>query len=158
MVAAFGFDRTWHFPVPRQELWDAATAIERFPEWWRWLRVLDVHGADKGVAAGTTATCVIGPPLPYVLHLTIEVERLVVGTLVEARVTGDLEGTARLEVAADRAGGTTARLSWHLYVRRPLLQMLARTARPVLVWGHEWVVANGVAQFRERALGLAART
>ena len=155
MAAAFGFDRTWQFPVASQELWDAATSLDRFPEWWRWLRTLEVDGAEQGLAAGTTARCVIAPPLPYAVRVTIDVERVVAGSLVEARVGGDLDGSARLEVGEHRSGDATARLSWHLYVRRPLLEMLARTARPVLVWGHEWVVANGVSQFGERALGAA---
>lgn len=72
-------------------------------------------------------------------------------SLVDVIVSGDLAGPARLEVEASPAG-STARLAWELDVRRPVLRLAAGVARPVLQWGHEWVVSNGVEQFRRDAL------
>jgi len=63
---------------------------------------------------------------------------------------GDVRGPARLEI--DRVpNGSQARLVWDLEVRRPILRTAARVARPLLQWGHDWVVSNGVAQFRRAA-------
>jgi hypothetical protein len=33
-----------------------------------------------------------------------------------------------------------------------MLRVAARAARPMLQWGHEWVVNNGVEQFRRAAI------
>jgi len=49
---------------------------------------------------------------------------------------------------ADTDQGSTARLHWTLEVQRPMLRMAASVGRPILQWGHDWVVSNGVEQFR----------
>lgn len=71
--------------------------------------------------------------------------------LVAARVGGDLEGPARLELAPCD-GGSEARLVWSLVLRRPLLIATERVARPAMVWGHDRIVGVGLRQFRDRAL------
>jgi hypothetical protein len=45
-----------------------------------------------------------------------------------------------------------ARLAWEMELGRPVLRAAARFGRPVMEWGHDWVVANGVEQFLRRAL------
>lgn len=143
----YEFDRSWRFDVPRDELWDVFAGTERYRRWWSWLREFD----SPALEPGAVARCVIGPPLPYALHLRIAVTGVEPGESLTADVDGDLAGPARLDV--DEAGtGSVARLSWSLEPRRPLLRRASRVARPVLEWGHNWVVANGVQQFRHRAL------
>lgn len=93
--------------------------------------------------------------MPYSLRFTVTVGRLVPGSLVETEVSGDLEGPARLEVEAD-GRGSTARLVWTMELCHPALRAAALVARPLLEWGHEWVVDNGMRQFVTRALPPAA--
>jgi hypothetical protein len=146
-VARFRFDRSWEFTVPPDDLWVAVNRTDDFREWWSWLR--DFDGA--GIVPGATAYCVIQAPLPYALRLRIVVERVDEHSMVETRVEGDLEGPARLEIAA-APGGSTARLVWDLDVRDRVLRQLARVGRPMMLWAHDRVVATGVEQFRRRAL------
>jgi hypothetical protein len=143
-VPGFDFDRTWIFDLARDELWAAVSETERFPEWFPWL-----EGADLGpLVEGTTARFTINPPLPYRLRLRVAVERVVPGSLVAGQVLGDVTGPARLEVA-DHADGSTARLVWSLRVRRPLLRVAEQVARPMMLWGHDAVVARGLDRFSE---------
>jgi len=139
----FAFDRSWDFAVPRSELWSRLADTSSFSTWWPWLRSFD----PVPLEVGATTRCVIGPPLPYVLTIDLEVAHVVEQESVAVAVTGDLQGPARLEVA-DHADGSRARLVWGLEVRRPMLRMAASVGRPVLQWGHDWVVSNGVRQFR----------
>ena len=88
---------------------------------------------------GSVARCVVRPPLPYVLRFDVAVERVVPAALVETTVSGDIEGPARLELSGD-GDGAEARLVWEVDVRDPLLRTAARVARPLMEWGHEWVV------------------
>ena len=75
------------------------------------------------------------------------------GRLVDAVVEGDLAGPARLEVdAAENGPGSVVRLAWDMELCRPVLRAAARVGRPVMEWGHDWVVTNGVEQFVRRAL------
>lgn len=143
----FAFDRSWEFGVPRSELWSRLADTSSFSTWWPWLRGFDV----VPLAVGSTTRCTIGPPLPYVLTIALEVADVVEQESVDVLVTGDLHGPARLEVV-DTDAGSRARLVWTLELRRRTLRVASSVARPILQWGHDWVVSNGVQQFRSAML------
>ena len=149
MGSAFVYDKTFAFAVSRDALWDALNDTERFPEWWPWLRSFDAT-AEK-LAPGTVATCAVRAPLPYTLEFQVHVEEVEPGLWIDTRVSGDLEGPARLEVAGT-GEASTARLTWSVDLHLPFLSAASLVARPVLVWAHDRVVATGVSQFREHAL------
>lgn len=143
----FRFDDRWVFPVPPAELWAAVSRTERFPQWWPWLRTCE----SDGLVEGGVAHCVVRAPVPYSLRFDVTVVEVVPERLVDTRVSGDLEGPARLKLA-DHPDGAEARLTWQLELRDPLLRSASRVARPLMEWGHNWVVDNGVRQFRRLAL------
>lgn len=147
MSAPFRFDGTWVFPVPPAQLWAVFSRTDRFQEWWPWLRTLE----SDGLVEGTVSHCVVRAPLPYSLTFEVAVLEVVPERLVDTQVSGDLEGPARLDLNA-HPEGSEARLSWELELRDPLLRTAAVVARPVMEWGHSWVVDTGVRQFRRTAL------
>jgi uncharacterized protein YndB with AHSA1/START domain len=147
LAAPFTFDREFAFPLPPDQLWATLSDTKRFPQWWSWLRRFEADGLREGAVA----RCVIQAPLPYALRFAVHVERAVPAALVDARISGDLEGPARLEIAPD-GEGSTARLTWSLQLRDPVLRRIARVARPVMSWAHDRVVDVGVHQFEQRAL------
>ena len=138
----FTFDRAWTFDVPVERLWAAVADTSRFGDWMPWLEA-DHLGP---LLPGTVASFAVDPPLPYKLQLTVAVQHVEPGAVVETVVSGDLVGPARLEVAG-RGAGSSARLAWSLEVRRRLLVVGERVARPVMVWGHDAVVAKGLDRF-----------
>jgi hypothetical protein len=143
----FRFDRSWEFDLAPAALWDVVQRTDDFRHWWTWLR----HFETSGLHAGALARCVIQAPLPYALHLDIEVERADAPHVIETYVRGDLDGPARLEIEP-RGATSHARLVWDLELRDRVLRQLARVARPAMVWAHDRVVELGVEQFRRRAL------
>lgn len=145
----FRFDRTWAFDVPPGDLWPTLTRTEDFPRWWPWL---EEFSGDGLVPAGRSR-CAVKAPVPYTLRFTVTVTDLVPGERVEAAVAGDLSGWARLEIAS-RGRGSRVRLAWDLTLERPVLRGAARFGRPLMEWGHDWVVNTGVAQFCRSALGV----
>jgi hypothetical protein len=144
----FRYDRTLTFAADPPEVWAAITRTDEFLRWWPWLREL----SGDGLVAGGRSRCLVRAPVPYTLRFTVTVCDLVPGRRVEARVDGDLAGPAHLELGSGADGGSTVRLAWELQLRRPVLQAAARFGRPVMDWGHDWVVTNGLEQFRRRAL------
>jgi hypothetical protein len=144
---AFHYDRTFEFAVSPETFWATVSRTECFPEWWSWLRDFDSDGLHGGSKTG----CVIQAPLPYALRVAIDVERAVQPELVETRVTGDLEGPARLEITPTPSG-CAARLVWALELREPWLRRFARVGRPVLGWAHDRVISIGVRRFEQVAL------
>ena len=145
----FRFDRTWTFDVAPDELWRVLERTDEFPRWWPWLREL----SGDGLVAGGRTECVVRAPIPYTLRFTVGVRAVLPGRLVDAVVEGDLAGPARLEIdAAENNPGSVVRLAWDMELCRPVLRAAARVGRPVMEWGHDWVVTNGVEQFVRRAL------
>jgi hypothetical protein len=144
---AFEYDRTFDFAVSPETFWATVSRTESFPEWWSWLRSFE----SDGLRDGSHTSCVIQAPLPYALRVAIDVERAVPPDRIETRVTGDLEGPARLEITPT-GSGCSARLVWVLELREPWLKRIARVARPVLGWAHDRVISSGVRQFERVAL------
>jgi hypothetical protein len=142
-VRPFTFDRSWTFPVAPDALWDVLTRTDDYTTWWRWLREFDAGELTEG----TAARCVVRGPFPYSLNFTVNVVEIETSRSVRTEVSGDLAGPARLEIEPD-GDGSTARLAWEVELCSPMLRELARWARPLMEWGHGWVVDNGVRQFR----------
>ena len=150
MPAPFYYDHRFEFPVSPETFWATISRTDSYPQWWSWLRKFESDGMHDG---GHTE-CVIQAPLPYALRVAIDVERVVPPERVETRVTGDLEGPARLEVTPIPSG-CAARLVWLLDMREPRLRRFGRVARPVLGWAHDRLISMGVRQFERVALAEA---
>jgi hypothetical protein len=144
----FRFDRWWSFAATPSELWSVISRTEDFTTWWPWLRDFDLDSLTEGA----TARCVVQAPIPYRLRFAVHVRRVIPVELIDTVVSGDLAGPARLEVDA-HGEGSRARLKWEVDLCDPLLRVASRLARPMMEWGHNWVVESGVHQFRLRALG-----
>jgi hypothetical protein len=69
------------------------------------------------------------------------------GRRVAATLDGDIEGTARLDLTAASAAVTEVRLRAALAPDRRALQLAAALARPVVRFGHDWVLDTGARQF-----------
>lgn len=147
MARPFRFDGRWSFPATPDELWRVFSDTERLRQLWPWLRTVET----SGLVEGTVSRCVIRAPVPYELEVDVAMLEVVPSRSVVAAVSGDLEGPARLDVAA-RPGGSEARMSWELEARDPLLRIASLLGRPVMEWGQRWVVDTGVRQFRREAL------
>lgn len=139
-------DRRYPFAVNADELWATIAEVDRYRAWWPWLRRLDAGG----LAVGERWICVVQPPLPYAVRFTLTIEHVEQPYLVVARVTGDIGGTARLDIAEDGAG-CVARLRSELSPSHRALQVVARVASPVVRFGHDWVLDTGARQFAARA-------
>lgn len=147
MPTPFRYDRRFEFAVPRDELWATLARTEEYPRWWPWLR----HLEGDGLEPGAIAHCVVRAPLPYTLRFEVVVDDVVPHERVDARVRGDLEGPARLEL--EPAGDAcAARLVWSLELRDRVLRRVAGVARPAMVWAHDRVIDVGLRSFERRAL------
>lgn len=67
-------------------------------------------------------------------------------------MVGDIEGDATLTLEPTEAG-CTARLRSQLAPADPMLRGVGAAARPVIEWGHDWVLDQGQQQFVSAALG-----
>ena len=134
--------------MPPAELWEALSRTDDYRDWWGWLRRFE----GDGMVEGGRTDCVVRAPLPYSLRFAVTVRRLVPAELVDAEVTGDIEGPAQLALSGDGHSASVVRLTWAVDVKDPVLRAGAVLGRPLMQWGHEWVVDNGVEAFRREAI------
>lgn len=115
-----------------------------YQEWWPWLREFD---PGEGLEVGAAWSCLVAPPLPYVVRFRVVVTDVAAGTSVSTRIEGDIKGSAALTLHPDGSGGTTARLRSSLLPTNPALRAFGMVARPLVGWGHDWVLDQGRRQF-----------
>ncbi len=140
-------EHEYRFATSRGDVWAALTRVDRYCEWWPWLRGFD----GSAFAAGEQWRCAVRPPLPYTLRFTIELTNVVVGEHVDARLDGDIAGAAELALR-ETNGGCVLRLAADLTAVRGVAGFVDRVLPPLARWGHDWVLDNGARQFRDAAL------
>ena len=137
-------DRRYRFTVGRRAVWDAFTQVDRYRAWWPWLHRFD------GVAfeAGERWQCVVKPQLPYTLEFVILLDEVIEETTAHARLTGDIEGWARLELSATDVG-SELRLQSELTAKGGPAKWVDTVVPAIARRGHDWVLDNGIRQFRQ---------
>ena len=138
-------DRRYGFAMSPTELWAQIDAVSNYPTWWPWLREFD----GVALAAGEVWHCAVQPPLPYVVRFQVTIEAVEQPSYVAATISGDVVGTAELRIAA-RHDGCEARLEADLGPQKQALRALSIAARPLVRFGHNWVLDAGARQFRAR--------
>ena len=126
------------------DLWDLVAQPDRFRAWWPWLR--SFH-APAGFDPGSEWHCVVAPPLPYLVRFTIHVDEVRAPQRVTTHITGDIEGTARLEIAEQSACSSVARITSTLVPYSSALRTVGLVAPHLVNWGHDWVLDQGQSQF-----------
>jgi hypothetical protein len=138
-------DRTDRVAVDPGRLWAVLADVAAYPTFWPWLR--DFDGSD--LRAGGRWRGVIDVIGPLRLAVTVHLDEVVAGRSVAAHLTGDLSGTARVELRPD-GRGTALRLTAALVPERGALRLLTRAARPLAQASHDRVIARALAQMAAR--------
>lgn len=139
-------DRRYAMAMQPAELWERISVIADYPLWWPWLR--DFHG--RALANGDVWGCTVQPPLPYTVRFRLSIDDVVAGRSVSASITGDIVGSARLEIAL-ATDGCVVRLVSSIGPDNRLLRLVVAAALPLARSGHNWVLDTGARQFAERA-------
>ena len=142
-------DRRFRFDEAPATVWAALTQVECYQLWWPWLR--EFEGAR--FVGGERWECVVQPPLPYRLRLSITLLRIDEQKFVQAHVDGDITGSAELSLHAMPGGrACEVRLVSTLAPVSAMLRTVALLARPAAIFGHDWVLDTGARQFRSSAI------
>jgi hypothetical protein len=140
-------DRSYRFPFSQHEFWRRISNVDDFQTWWPWLRTFD---ADR-LGAGDVWACAVHPPLPYVVRFEVALDEVVSATLIAGTISGDIVGRAELSIESDGSAGCAVRLVADLSPAKQALRVMSLAARPMVRFGHNWVMDVGVRQFLERS-------
>ncbi|MFI9275732.1 polyketide cyclase [Kitasatospora sp. NPDC052896] len=143
----YRFDVNWIVPWPKRPVFEALTALERFPLWWPDYRVVNRFG-DESFEMTLRST------LPYSLVVThtFTVRDAQDGHFRLA-LDGDIRGWIDF-VVADREGGVSAvQITQECTAVKPLLRALAPVAKPAFRHNHALTMRHGRAGL-EKLLGL----
>jgi carbon monoxide dehydrogenase subunit G len=135
------------FQVPPSELWEIIQEVDQFESWWPWLEDFRLEGPT--LCTGAVLSGVVAPPLPYRMHLEIELTRFEPRRVIEALIQGDLKGNAAIELS-DAGAGTEVEVAWTVEMMQAAMRLADRFTHPVLQWGHDRVVELTIAGFRRR--------
>jgi uncharacterized protein YndB with AHSA1/START domain len=140
-------ERRFRFDATPSALWAALGSVEDYPRWWPWLRQFDA----RALAADEEWHCTVKPPLPYVVRFTIRFDEVRPERRIAASVSGDIDGPALLGIEPD-GEGCAVTLTSSLRPTNTVLRAASIIGRPLVRYGHDWVLDIGAGQFASRAL------
>jgi uncharacterized protein YndB with AHSA1/START domain len=130
------FRSLWPLPAPPAAVYTALERVEDYPRWWPQVR--EVTRLDEH-----TGAIRIRSLLPYDMAFTArEVRRDPAAGVLEATLTGDVDGWSRWTVTA-HGTGSLARYEQEVDVRKPLLRRLAVPGRPLFRANHRLMMRAG---------------
>ena len=140
-MARYYFLTTWILDAPRAEVWDAIHEIERWPDWWRGVRRVELleDGDDGGVGARYAHEW--RSVIPYPVRFETRITRIERPRLIEAVAHGELAGTGRWRLFD--GGETAVTYEWNVRTTRPWMNLVAPVARPIFRWNHNVVMHRG---------------
>jgi uncharacterized protein YndB with AHSA1/START domain len=140
-------ERRFRFDATPTALWAALDSVDDYPRWWPWLHHFDA----RALAAGEEWRCTVKPPLPYVVRFTIRLDEVQPERRIAASVSGDIDGPGLLAIEPD-GDGCAVTLTSTLRPTNTALRAAAIVGRPLVRYGHDWVLDIGAGQFATRAL------
>ena len=142
-MARYSFLTTWGVAAPREEVWEVIHATERWPEWWRGVRVAELVERGEPIGVGSTHRYVWRSLLPYDIEFTMRTQRVEPPRLLEGAADGDLRGTGRWRLWDDGAGATAVTYEWDVETTVAWMNAVAPFARPIFRFSHDHVMRSG---------------
>jgi hypothetical protein len=131
------FRSLWTLSAPAPVVYRVLERIEDYPLWWPQVR--DVTRLDD-----TSGIVTIRSLLPYDLTSTVREGRRDPETgVLEAGISGDIDGWARWTVTRLGPHGCLVHYEQEVDVRKPLLRLLAVPGRPVFRLNHALMMRAG---------------
>ena len=140
-MASYAFLTTWHLDAPIDRVYEVLKESGDYPRWWKGVERVEMleHGDEQGV--GQIDRHAWRSVLPYALAFDARVTRVEPSRLIEARITGELEGVGAWRLFEGE--GTAVVFDWRVRTTRAWMNMLGPIARPAFVWNHDRVMAAG---------------
>lgn len=133
----YRFVTVWDIPAPPERVYAVLGDPRGYPVWWPEIR--EVRQLDD-----RTGMMRFRSMLPYELRVVAhEVRQDPAAGVLEARLTGDLDGLTRWTVTGRGDGHAVAVFEEEVEVHRPLMRLLALPGRPAFRLNHAFMMRRG---------------
>jgi uncharacterized protein YndB with AHSA1/START domain len=148
--SSYSFRSVWQLSAPPDDVYRALERLTDYPLWWPEVRDVRARGPET-----YELTCKAA--LPYELRFTTRQSvRDPANRVLEARMTGDLEGFSRWTISVHPTG-TSATFDEEVIAKKALLRRLEPIARPVFKVNHKRMMHNGERGLRTYLAGYRAK-
>ncbi len=132
----------WRIEAPLQRVFDAISDSLRWPEWWAGADRVEELRAGDADGVGGLRRYTWKSRLSYRLSFDAVTTRVEAPRLLEACVSGDLEGSGRWTFEHE-AGITLVRYEWHVRSTRRWMNLAAPAVRSMFVHNHHALMQQG---------------
>jgi hypothetical protein len=132
----YRFRSEWQLNAPAANVFEVLGALETYPSWWPEIRLAEAITSDS---MRLTARSLLPYDLEFISH---QARRDTDAGVLEATLTGDLEGFSRWTIRSDGAA-TTAVFDEEVVAHKPLLRKTALIARPAFRANHRLMMRHG---------------
>lgn len=146
---SYTFGSVWHVSAAPDDVFHALARLADYPLWWPEIRDVRPRGdqAFQLTCKSTLAFRLSFAAMPIVHDRATRV--------LEARLTGDLEGSCRWTIGV-HATGTSATFDAEVMPQKTLLRRIGPLARPALHATHSRMMRNGERGLRTYLAGYRA--
>jgi hypothetical protein len=141
-MARYSFLSTWALDAPIEDVWEAIYETERWPEWWRGVKVAEQLEGVPGDGVGSVHRYVWRSRLPYDIEFRMRTTRVERPFVLEGKADGQLRGSGCWRLWAG-GGPTAVTYEWNVETTIPWMNAIAPIGRPVFHWSHDHVMRNG---------------
>ena len=140
--SAYAFTSHWDVEAPIDAVWDAIYDSNRWPDWWPFVASVQELAPGDPSGVGAVRRYTWRTRLPYAFTFGSRVTKVERPRILEAAVTGDLNGVGCWTLTPN-ASGTHVQYDWNVRTRAAWMNMLAPVARPLFKWNHDAVMRSG---------------
>lgn len=141
-AGAYVYASCWRIAAPVADVWRALVEVERWPQWWPYVRRVQTLREGDADGVGAIRRIEWSSRLPYGFTLDVEGVEASRHRVLRGCATGDLDGVG-LWVLKPEDGGTCVRYTWRLDLRTRWMRAAAPLMAPVFRWNHHGVMRAG---------------
>ncbi len=146
-LTRYVFQSVWSVDAPFDDVCAVLADVESYPDWWPEIRSVTTLGDGRFEMVARSL-------LPYELRFVSEEQPETDGRgVIQAALSGDLEGFARWTVTEEPSGGCRLVYDQEVQTHKKLLDVLAPIARPGFRANHTLMMRHGQAGLRTYMAG-----
>jgi len=141
-MSSFSLTTHWHLESAIDRVWEALVASREWPAWWRYVHAVEEIEPGGTDGLGSLRRYTWSSRLPYRLSFLMRTSAVRRPLFLEGTAEGDLDGTGRWYLAAERST-TRVRYEWTVTTTKRWMTVFGPLLAPAFRWNHNQVMAEG---------------